>query len=71
MQEISCEISLVPVNYTDTMAVFPTIMTSSPVVQPTLGLCYIFILGLIARKTVFSFSKRVMLVPVHFATEAT
>ena len=39
LQEDSCEISLVPVNYTDTMTVFPTIMPSSPMVQPTLGMC--------------------------------
>lgn len=33
----SCDISLVPVNYTDTMTVFPTIMPTSTVIQPTLG----------------------------------
>ena len=38
----SCEVTLIPVNYTDTMTVFPSIMPTSTVIQPTIGIVYMY-----------------------------
>ena len=69
LQEDSCEISLIPVNYTDTMSVFPTIMPSSPAVQPTLGMCYIILYEPCRKKKLmYGVSDKVMLNLVCLAT---